>query len=102
MPFDVMTQTPSGETSAQIRERMIAAQSWRKKRGQMCANAQLGSRELKVHGELAPEATRLPRSAMHELSISARSYAKLLRIARTIADLAQSERILPEHIAEAI
>ena len=47
------------------------------------------------------EATRLLRSAMHDLQLSARSYDKILKISRTVADLAESEEILPNHIAEA-
>ena len=102
VPFDTLTQTPSGETSAHIRARVLKARRWCRRRGQPCANAQLNSKGLKRYCELAPEAARLLKSAMHELALSARSYTKVLRIARTIADLAESRRIEPEHIAEAI
>ena len=102
VPFDALTHAPSGETSAQIRARVIKAQRWSRKRGQKHANAQLNSRELKAHCELAPEAGRLLKSAMRELAFSARSYTKILKISRTIADLAEGQRIQPEHIAEAI
>ena len=102
VPFDALTHAPSGETSAQIRTRVIKAQKWCHKRGQKHANAQLSSKELKTHCELAPEAGSLLRSAMRELMLSARSYTKILKISRTIADLAQSATIQPEHIAESI
>ena len=102
VPFDALTHAPSGETSAQIRTRVIKAQKWCHKRGQKHANAQLSSKELKTHCEMTPEAARLLKSAMHELALSARSYTKILKISRTIADLAQSPTIQPEHIAEAI
>jgi magnesium chelatase family protein len=102
VPFDVITRAPAGETSAQIRARVIRAQGWRKKRGQQHTNAQLTSKELKAHCELTPEALKLLKSAMQELNLSARSYTKVLKISRTIADLAESNQILSEHIAEAI
>lgn len=103
MPFDALTHTaPSGETSAQIRARVIKAQRWRQKRGQKHTNAQLTSKELKTYCELTPEAFRLLKSAMQELNLSARSYTKILKISRTIADLAESNQLLPDHIAEAI
>ncbi|MBI4343434.1 MAG: YifB family Mg chelatase-like AAA ATPase [Candidatus Omnitrophica bacterium] len=102
VPFDALTHPPSGETSAQIRTRVLKAQRWRKKRGQKPTNAQLTSKELKAHCALTPEAVGLLKSAMRELTLSMRSYTKLLKISRTIADLAASDHILPEHIAEAI
>jgi len=100
--FDVITHAPSGETSAQIRARVIEAQAWRRNRGQKHTNAQLSSKELKTYCELTTEALKLLKSAMQELNLSARSYTKILKISRTIADLAESNQILPEHIAEAI
>ena len=85
-----------------MRARVLRAQGWRKKRGQQHTNAQLSSKELKAHCELTPEAMGLLKSAMRELMLSARSYTKLLKISRTIADLGRSDQILPDHIAEAI
>ena len=102
VPFDVLTHAPSGETSVQIRTRVLKAQRWRHKRGQTHANAQLSTRGLKTYCEMTPEASRLLKSAMQELALSARSYTKILKISRTIADLAGSAEILPEHLAEAI
>ena len=102
VPFDVLTHAPSGEPSAQIRARVLKAQGWRRQRGQKHTNAQLSSKELKTYCELTPEALRLLKVAMQELDLSARSYTKILKISRTIADLAASDQILPDHIAEAI
>ena len=102
VPFEALTQAPSGETSAHIRARVLKARRWCRRRGQPCANAQLNAKGLKIHCEMAPQAVSLLKAAMKELALSARSYTKVLRIARTIADLAQSQRIEPEHIAEAI
>ncbi len=102
VPFDALTHAPSGETSAQIRARVLKAQRWCRRRGQPRANAQLTSKELKAYCALTPEAWRVLKAAMRELLLSARSYTKILKISRTIADLAQQELIQPEHIAEAI
>ena len=102
VPFDVLTHAPSGETSAQIRGRVIKAQDWRRQRGQTHSNAQLRSKELKEYCQMSVEALNLLKAAMRELTLSARSYTKILKISRTIADLAESNPILPEHIAEAI
>ena len=102
VPFEALTQAPSGETSAHIRARVLKARRWCRRRGQQRTNAQLSSKELKAHCELAPEAARLLKSAMHELALSARSYTKILKISRTIADLGESNQIRPEHVAEAI
>lgn len=102
VPVDSIHQATPGESSAQIRARVQRAQRWRRKRGQPCANAQLRSRDLKTHCQMTAEAFKLLKSALQELALSARSYTKILKIARTIADLAQSQPIQPEHIAEAI
>jgi magnesium chelatase family protein len=102
VPLDALLHAPGGESSKQIRARVLKAQGWRHRRGQRRPNAQLSSKELKAHCELTPEAVGLLKSAMRELSLSARSYTKILKIARTIADLAESRQIQPEHIAEAI
>ena len=102
VPFDVISRAPEGEPSARIRARVLHAQAWRKKRGQTCPNAQLRSRDLKTHCPMTPEALTLLKSALQELALSARSYTKILKIARTIADLAQQDTLQPEHLAEAI
>ena len=102
VPFEALTQAPSGETSAHIRARVLKARRWCRRRGQPCANAQLNAKGLKTYCEMAPDAVILLKATMKELGLSARSYTKILRISRTIADLAESRRIEPEHIAEAI
>jgi len=102
VPFDALTHAPSGETSACIRARVQQVIRWRRQRRQPHANAQLRTKELKTFCQMIPEATALLKSAMQELNFSARSYTKILKISRTIADLAQQETIQPEHLAEAI
>lgn len=87
----ILTKTPEGEPSAKIRARVLQAIAFRRKRGQHQPNAQLRTKELKTICELAPPALALLKSAMQELNLSARSYTKILKISRTIADLAEGE-----------
>ena len=102
MPFDALTTAPEGEPSAKIRARVQQAIAFRRKRGQHHPNAQLRTKELKTYCEMTAQVIQLLKSAMQELNLSARSYTKILKISRTIADLAEHDIIQPEHIAEAI
>ncbi len=65
-------------------------------------NAQMNSAQLEKHCSLGPEARQLLSTAMNKLQLSARAYDRILKVARTIADLDASERIAPQHIAGAI
>ncbi len=103
--FDSLTTTVAGETSEEMREHILRGMERQKKRSKTTLttpNAQLRGRALRQACALAAEAKNLLKSAMTELGLSARSYDKILRIARTIADLSDAETVLPEHIAEAI
>jgi len=102
VPFDALTRAPEGESSAQIRARVQRGIAFRRKRGQQHPNSQLRTKGLKTHCQMTADVIALLKSAMQELNLSARSYTKILKIARTIADLAQQELIHPEHVAEAI
>lgn len=102
VPFDALTHAPEGEPSAHIRARVQQAIAFRRTRGQQLPNSQLRTKELKTHCQMTSDVLALLKSAMYALNLSARSYTKILKIARTIADLAQQELIQPEHIAEAI
>ena len=102
VPFAALTNAPHGEPSAQIRARVQRAIRWRRRRGQKSPNAQLRAKDLKIACRMTPEAARLLAAALQELGLSARSYNKGLKLARTIADLADSEEILPAHVAEAL
>jgi magnesium chelatase family protein len=62
----------------------------------------MGSRELKAHCALDERTMELLKFAMNDLRLSARAYDRILKVARTIADLAGSERIMADHISEAI
>lgn len=96
----------TGETSAQVRERVICARDIQSKRfeekaGVYC-NAQMGSKLLKEVCVISSVGANLLKTAMERLNLSARAYDRILKVSRTIADLADSEDIRPEHLAEAI
>jgi magnesium chelatase family protein len=65
-------------------------------------NSQMGARDLRRHCELDPPSERLLDEAIERLRLSARAYGKILKIARTIADLDERDRILAAHVAESI
>jgi len=96
----------TGETSAQIRERVMAARRRQHERfrpkPRITCNARMGTRELKQFCVLDEATKELLRNAMANLNLSARAYDRILKVARTIADLAGSETILGDHISEAI
>ena len=106
LSFEEMSRTAPGETSAAIRERVIKARKIQEERfasepGIHC-NAQMNSRLMKQYAQPDEEGMNLLREAMNRLQLSARAYDRILRVSRTIADLAGSDYILSEHISEAI
>jgi magnesium chelatase family protein len=96
----------TGETSAQIRQRVIAAREIQLKRftrkSRITCNARIGPKELKDFCSLADDTKELLKNAMADLNFSARAYDRILKVARTMADLAASESILTEHVSEAV
>jgi magnesium chelatase family protein len=104
--FREITSERTGEDSAQIRGRVIEARERQQKRfaekPKITCNARMGSRELKAHCELDEATLELLKFAMGDLRLSARAYDRILKVARTIADLAGSERITSDHVSEAI
>ncbi len=104
--FREITSERTGEDSAQIRERVIAAREKQQKRfadkPKITCNARMGTRELKAFCELDEQTLELLKFAMGDLRLSARAYDRILKVARTIADLAGSERITSDHVSEAI
>lgn len=101
LPSADLAETAPGESSATVRTRVIAATNLAIQR-QGCTNARLEGKALEAHA--APDAAgqTLLSQAVARLGLSARAYHRLLRVARTIADLAGSEQIGTAHIAEAI
>ena len=92
---------PDEETSAHVRDRVIAARD-RQRLRQGVANARLAVGDLARHCSPGPEGRDLAMRAMARLALSARAYHRILKVARTIADLAGCERIATAHVAEAI
>lgn len=89
------------EKSTPIRSRVEAARFIQLERTQK-SNAQLSSKEIAQHCQLQPDEKKLLDQAIEKLHLSARSYHRILRVARTVADLAKSEIILRQHLLEAL
>ena len=96
-----LAQSTPGESSAVVRERVIAA-SQRALIRQGCVNARLEGKALEAHATPDTSGQTLLNQAVSRLGLSARAYHRLLRVARTIADLAGAPQIGAAHIAEAI
>ncbi|MEW5734562.1 MAG: YifB family Mg chelatase-like AAA ATPase [Thermodesulfobacteriota bacterium] len=97
--------TASAEPSSEIRRRVAAARAVQAKRfsgKKVFCNAQMGSRHLKAHCSLDETGRKLLEAAVDRLGLSARGYTRVLKIARTIADLDASISLKPKHVAEAI
>lgn len=95
----------SAESSAAIRERVIAAariQEKRYSRSAISSNAEMGSRHIRKYCVVGDDSARILQRAMERLGLSARAYHRVLKIARTIADLAGEPGIGPDHVLEAI
>lgn len=95
-----------GETSAEIRARVELARARQRERFEghpgIYANAHMGARELRKYCRLSEAVEALLRTAITRLGLSARAYHRVLKISRTIADLAGTADILPAHVSEAI
>ena len=96
-----LSQSTPGESSASVRTRVIAATTLARNR-QACINARLEGKALETHAVPDSGGQTLLQQAVSRLGLSARAYHRLLRVARTIADLADSKEITAAHIAEAI
>ncbi len=109
VPFDDLNMKAAAEASASVRERVIAARERQIARlfgdpnaKGVHANAQMSSPTVRRYCELDEAGQQLIKMALVRLGLSARAFDRILKVARTIADLAASERISPEHLAEAI
>ena len=105
LEYDELEQKPNGEPSAAIKARVDAARAIQRKRFENLgfeANARMTPAAMEAHCKLDEAGSGLMRAAYDALGLTARSYDRILRVARTIADLAGSENIGPDHLAEAI
>lgn len=106
VPFKDISSATQSESSASIRERVIKARDiqavrFSKHKGIHC-NAQMTERMIHQYAEPDSAGIQLLRTAMEKLNLSARAYNRILKVARTIADLEASANVLPQHLAEAI
>lgn len=104
--YDELSGGSDGEPSSAIRERVVRARMVQQQRyaseGAVHCNAQLNSRLMKQYCALTPEASAILKKAMERHNMSARSYDRILKVARTIADLEGSADIAAHHISEAV
>ncbi|MCG8687331.1 MAG: YifB family Mg chelatase-like AAA ATPase [Desulfobacterales bacterium] len=107
LSFKELSGNKNGESSKEIRERVSHARRIQEKRFTKkdvgCfSNADMGPEQIKTHCSLDSQSRKLVEHAMDKLNLSARAYTSILKVSRTIADLAGEERILKSHVLEAI
>ena len=106
LSYEDLSKAPTGEPSAVIRERVLKARQIQERRFQgikgVHCNAQMTERMIHQYAEPDESSLALLRMGMERLKLSARAYNRILKVARTIADLEGSENVQSQHIAEAI
>ena len=106
VPFEKLTDERKGETSVDIRKRVTASREIQSERftdlENVHYNAQMNVKQIRKFCKLSDESKNLLKTAMEKLNLSARAYDRILKVSRTIADLAAEKDISPTHIAEAI
>ncbi len=104
--FKDLSSKAKGEPSEAIRKRVVAAREIQQRRfvnhPHLHSNADMGSREVREFCQLDETSSNLLKMAMTSFGLSARAYDRILKVSRTIADLENSENILPPHVSEAI
>ena len=103
--YEKLSDQRLGEPSAAIRQRVELARQRQRERftgGEVACNADMRPAEVRKYCELDDTCRTLMRTAMNQLQLSARAYHRVLKLARTIADLAGAEQIQPAHLAEAL
>ena len=101
---DELKTRKSSECSADIKKRVNAARNIQRERfgAALGCNAQMGQKEIAAYCALSEKCDTLMKNAYERMGLTARSYDRILRVARTIADLDGEAELLPKHIAEAI
>ena len=105
LSFQELSCRSPAESSADIRKRVVAARQLQRKRYEGTAvrhNAAMGPAQMRTWCALSPEGDAILKAAFQTMQLTARSYDRILRVARTIADLEGSETIEPMHVAEAV
>jgi len=106
VPFTDLADAPAGEKSEFVRKRVMKARKIQQERfkdhDKIYANAQMSTKDLGIYGRLNDQANTLLKNAMEKLNLSARAYDRIIKVARTIADLDDAQDIGTEHLAEAI
>jgi len=103
--YDELSSIPTGEKSAVIRERVNRSREIQLKRfkdSSIFSNSQMSSKQIRKYCTLNEECKSILKMAMDKMGLSARAYDRILKVARTIADLSESADILVEHISEAV
>lgn len=105
VPYRELRSERDGSDSATMREQVLKARRIQRERyGEQTTtlNARMGPRQLRKYCKLDAAGEQVLRQALTELRLSARAHDKILRVARTIADLADEEHLRPDHVSEAI
>jgi magnesium chelatase family protein len=105
VPYKELATEYAGEDSAAIRERVVRArdiQLERFRNDKIYCNGHMKTRQIRKHCILHPDAQTLLDTAMQKLALSARAYARIQKLSRTIADIDASPEILAHHVSEAI
>ena len=106
VPFNQMASKVAGESSAQIKERVLKARRIQQQRfsgrSRVSCNARMSVRDIKSHCSLDEPSLEILRASIEDLGLSARAYDRILKVARTIADLGGMDRITSDHVGEAI
>ena len=104
--YQDLSSVKRGESSSLIRTRVAEARHLQQKRfhnnRRVNCNAGMGAREVQTHAPVSKDAQELLKMAMNEMNFSARAHDRVIKVARTIADMADAEVIGPEHVTEAI
>jgi magnesium chelatase family protein len=106
VPFEKLSELKESESSEKVRDRVMKARQIQEQRfkdidGVYC-NAQMSSKQMRLFAEIDKASSELLKTAMQRLNLSARAYDRIIKVARTIADLEDAEKVMSNHIAEAI
>jgi magnesium chelatase family protein len=104
--YDKLSDERRGEPTTTIQERVESARQRQRERfsehTHIACNADMGPAEIQIHCDIDETGRSLLNSAMRQMQLSARAYHRVLKLSRTIADLAGDETISPTHLAEAL